>query len=61
MKGILAVGLAFAVAALGTEVLADSERGEKLFTTLSCVRCHSVNVQGGSVAPDLNSAEKQAP
>jgi cytochrome c2 len=36
---------------------ADSVRGERLFETLSCVQCHSVNGKGGrdvqSAAPDL--------
>ncbi len=32
---------------------ADSARGAKLFETLSCVQCHSVNGVGGTIAPDL--------
>jgi mono/diheme cytochrome c family protein len=32
---------------------ADSVRGERLFQTLACVQCHSVNGVGGSAAPDL--------
>jgi mono/diheme cytochrome c family protein len=32
---------------------ADSTRGATLFTTLSCVQCHSVNRRGGGGAPDL--------
>ena len=28
-------------------------RGSRLFETLSCVQCHSVNGKGGSIAPDL--------
>lgn len=32
---------------------ADSARGQRLFETLSCVQCHSVNGVGGKVAPDL--------
>jgi len=32
---------------------ADSGRGERLFTSLSCVQCHSVNGAGGKVAADL--------
>jgi mono/diheme cytochrome c family protein len=53
MNGILTIGLTFAVAALGARIPADSERGEKLFTTLSCVQCHSLNGKGGTAAPDL--------
>jgi cytochrome c2 len=32
---------------------ADSARGQRLFETLSCVQCHSVNGSGGKAAPDL--------
>src|SRR5665213_2760755 len=32
---------------------ADSSRGRRLFETLSCVQCHSVNGTGGKSAPDL--------
>lgn len=31
----------------------EAKRGEQLFKTQQCVRCHSVNGQGGSYAPDL--------
>jgi mono/diheme cytochrome c family protein len=34
-------------------VAADSERGARLFETLSCVQCHSINGKGGTLAPDL--------
>ena len=34
-------------------VAADSGRGERLFESLSCVQCHSVNGKGGHVAADL--------
>ena len=29
---------------------ADSARGERLFESLSCIQCHSVNGQGGHLA-----------
>jgi mono/diheme cytochrome c family protein len=31
----------------------DSARGERLFSTLSCMGCHSLNGQGGKIGPDL--------
>jgi mono/diheme cytochrome c family protein len=31
----------------------DSARGERLFETQQCVRCHSINGRGGRIAPDL--------
>jgi cytochrome c2 len=45
----------FGVAILGRSAGfdADSARGRKLFDTLSCVQCHSVNGEGGNLGPDL--------
>ncbi len=34
-------------------IAADSVRGEKLFKSLACVECHSVNGLGGRVGADL--------
>ena len=42
-----------ALAARAAGFMADSMRGERLFQTLDCVRCHSVNGTGGTTAPDL--------
>jgi mono/diheme cytochrome c family protein len=33
--------------------LGSSDRGERLFETQRCTRCHSVNGRGGATAPDL--------
>jgi cytochrome c2 len=53
MKRRIAFLLAASVAARATDYLADSARGRQLFDSLACVQCHSVNGQGGSLAPDL--------
>ena len=42
-----------ALAAHGAGFSADSARGQRVFETLSCVQCHSVNGNGGKAAPDL--------
>ena len=34
---------------------ADLERGEKLFRDLSCIQCHRIGNEGGSLGPDLTS------
>lgn len=47
--------LALASAVCGATAAMDSARGEILFSTLSCVGCHSVNGAGGKIAPDLGS------
>jgi putative heme-binding domain-containing protein len=35
------------------------EQGHKLFTEMSCVRCHRMNGQGGQVGPDLADVKKK--
>jgi cytochrome c2 len=42
-----------ALAARSASFVADSARGERLFQSLACVQCHSVNATGGKSAPDL--------
>src|SRR5256884_5280519 len=32
---------------------ADSLRGARVFTDQSCIQCHSINGEGGKIAPDL--------
>lgn len=53
IKRIAIALAALASLARGATVAMDSARGEALFTTLSCIRCHSVNGRGGKTAPDL--------
>jgi cytochrome c2 len=49
----LSILLASAIGAHAAVVAADSERGAKLFDSLACVQCHSVNGTGGRIGPDL--------
>jgi mono/diheme cytochrome c family protein len=45
--------LALAGAVRAATAAMDSARGEELFTTLSCIGCHSINGAGGKTGPDL--------
>ena len=36
-----------------TVIPGDARRGEQLFRSESCIHCHSLNGQGGKIAPDL--------
>ncbi len=47
--GTIAVIAAWAAGA----ITGDARRGEQLFQTQQCIRCHSVNGRGGTLAPDL--------
>jgi cytochrome c2 len=53
MKRPIILLLITAMAGQAADYLADSVRGRQLFESLSCVQCHSVNGQGGSIGPDL--------
>jgi len=53
MKCILSLMLGCALGAPAADFTADSARGERLFETLHCLECHSVNGKGGTTAPDL--------
>ena len=54
MRRIFSCGLLLAACLQAATVAADSARGEQLFQTLGCVRCHSLNGTGGAhIGPDL--------
>ncbi len=53
MRRILLLLMVSALIVRGAGFTADSARGQRLFETLSCVQCHSVNGTGGKSAPDL--------
>lgn len=53
MSRILLIVWASINAAHAAIAPADSVRGEQLFTSLSCIQCHSVNGKGGHIAADL--------
>ena len=53
MNGRIAILLASAIGAHAAVVAADSERGARLFESLPCMQCHSVNGQGARIGPDL--------
>ena len=48
-----AILLAAASGAQAAVVAADSDQGAKLFQSLACIQCHSVNGKGGQIGPDL--------
>src|SRR3954454_595151 len=48
-----AAALLACTASAADAIAGEAKRGEQLFQTQHCVRCHSINGQGGSFAPDL--------
>src|SRR5690349_19052334 len=53
LRATAALALLVWTAAAADPVAGEAKRGEQLFQTQQCVRCHSVNGRGGSFAPDL--------
>src|SRR5438309_10848034 len=53
VRVIIVWALAGCAAAAGSDVSGDARRGEQLFQSQQCVRCHSLNGRGGTFAPDL--------
>jgi mono/diheme cytochrome c family protein len=54
MTRVLAAGVLLSSAALAADAaVGDSNRGEQLFATEQCARCHNVKGRGGNQAPDL--------
>jgi cytochrome c oxidase subunit 2 len=41
--------------------MGDRERGEKLFSNVGCIGCHTVKEVGGNVGPDLSEVARRAP
>jgi len=57
MVRVLAAGLVLASIAPAADIVAgDAQRGEQLFETEQCIRCHSVKGAGAHIAPDLARA-----
>jgi mono/diheme cytochrome c family protein len=53
VRTLAALALAVACAQAVDISGGDARRGEQLFETEQCARCHSVNGKGGTIAPDL--------
>jgi len=53
LRTLAALPLALACARAVDLSGGDARRGEQLFETQQCARCHSVNGRGGTIAPDL--------
>ncbi len=54
MTRVIAAGVVLAsIAPAADIVLGDARRGEQLFETEQCIRCHNVKGRGANLAPDL--------
>jgi mono/diheme cytochrome c family protein len=53
LRATAAVAVLVWTASAADPVAGEAKRGEQLFRTQQCIRCHSVNGRGGSFAPDL--------
>jgi mono/diheme cytochrome c family protein len=53
LRTTAAVAVLVWTASAADTIAGEAKRGEQLFRTQQCVRCHSVNGRGGSFAPDL--------
>jgi len=57
MTRVIAAGVVLAsIAPAADIVLGDARRGEQLFETEQCIRCHNVKGRGANLAPDLGGA-----
>ena len=48
--------VAFPAALSAATIQMDSGRGQKVFESEACVKCHAINGKGGHIAPDLGRA-----
>ena len=53
LRALAAIALVTGSAA-AADIAGEAKRGEQVFRTQQCIRCHSVNGQGGTFGPDLS-------
>jgi mono/diheme cytochrome c family protein len=54
LRALAAAALVAGCAFANDLIAGEAKRGEQLFQTQHCVRCHSVNGKGGTFGPDLS-------